>query len=145
MTINGSWGYRASRCGAVALVILSACSGPSHVPSGPIVKVTLKDFSIHMSTPVVNAGPVTLQIYNEGPATHEFVAVRTELPVDELPIGPDGLSVNEDALTPVGENSEVDLDTTSTLELTLRPDRYVFFCNLEGHYLGGMHAALVAR
>jgi hypothetical protein len=32
--------------------------------------------------------------------------------------------------------------TIGTLPLTLAPGRYVFFCNLDGHYLGGMHAVL---
>jgi uncharacterized cupredoxin-like copper-binding protein len=25
------------------------------------------------------------------------------------------------------------------LDVTLRPGRYVMFCNMQGHYLGGMH------
>ena len=29
-----------------------------------------------------------------------------------------------------------------TLVIHLAPGRYVFFCNLEGHYLGGMHGVL---
>jgi uncharacterized cupredoxin-like copper-binding protein len=29
--------------------------------------------------------------------------------------------------------------------LNLTPGRYVMYCNLEGHYLGGMYAALTVR
>jgi uncharacterized cupredoxin-like copper-binding protein len=29
-----------------------------------------------------------------------------------------------------------------TLALSLQPGRYVFFCNMEGHYMGGMHGVL---
>lgn len=107
------------------------------------MSVTLKDFSIRTSTPTVDAGLVAFDVYNTGPATHEFVVVRTDLPDDQLPIAADGLSVDEDALADVGEISEVNIWTSHTLDLRLSPGRYVFFCNLDGHYLGGMHVSLV--
>jgi uncharacterized cupredoxin-like copper-binding protein len=128
---------------AAAFVVLASCSGAGETPSGPVVDVTLKDFSIHASTPSVKAGPVVLNVYNQGPATHEFVVVRTDLPADRLPIAADGLSVDEDVLARVGEISEVNISTSEALDLRLSPGRYVFFCNLEGHYLGGMRLALV--
>ncbi len=31
------------------------------------------------------------------------------------------------------------------LNVHLRPGRYVLFCNMSGHYLGGMHTTLVVR
>lgn len=105
--------------------------------------VTLKDFSISTSTPIVDAGRVALNVYNKGPATHELMVVRTNLPDDQLPIAADGLSVDEERLAAVGEISEVNVWTGQTLDLRLTPGRYVFFCNLEGHYLGGMYETLV--
>ena len=128
---------------AAAFIMLSSCSGSAPTSSGPTVSVTLKDFSIRTSTSTVDVGRVALNVYNRGPATHEFVVVRTDLPDDQLPIGPDGLSVDEDALTGVGEISEVNVWTSDTLDVRLSPGRYVFFCNLDGHYLGGMRATLV--
>jgi uncharacterized cupredoxin-like copper-binding protein len=107
------------------------------------VSVTLRDFSIRASTSTVAAGTVVFNIENRGPATHEFVVVRTDLPHDRLPTAADGLSVDEDALTGIGEISEVDIWTSYTLQLRLAPGQYVFFCNLEGHYLGGMSGTLV--
>lgn len=126
-----------------ALIVLSACSGTAETSSGPAVDVTLRDFSIHSSLSTVNAGPIAFNVYNQGPATHEFVVVRTDLPADRLPIATDGLSVDEDALARVGEISDVNISTSEALDLRLPPGRYVFFCNLEGHYLGGMHLAFV--
>jgi uncharacterized cupredoxin-like copper-binding protein len=107
------------------------------------VDVTLKDFSIRTSTPSVDAGQLAFDVYNRGPATHEFVVIRTDLPDDQLPIAADGLSVDEDALAGVGEISEVNIWTRQTLDLRLAPGRYVFFCNLDGHYLGGMRVTFV--
>lgn len=123
--------------------MLSSCSGTGGTSSGPSVGVTLKDFAISTSTSAVDAGRIEFNIYNRGPATHEFVVVRTDLPGDQLPTAADGLSVDEEALAGVGEISEVDVWTHYTLDLRLSPGRYVFFCNLDGHYLGGMNGTLV--
>ena len=127
--------------GVLALLTPAACSGAPQ-PKGQVVDITLKDFHIDTQTPFVTDGHVTFQVHNEAPATHEFVVVRTDLPADGLPLGPDGLSVNEDWLDGVGELNEVPAGTVGTLSLHLAPGRYVFFCNLDGHYLGGMHAVL---
>jgi uncharacterized cupredoxin-like copper-binding protein len=121
-------------------LLLVACTDKK--PEGTPVDVTLKDFSITPTDQTVAAGPVVLRVANEAPVTHEFIVVRTDLPPDELPIGPDGLSVNEEWLSSMGELSENVAGTTNLLSLNLAPGHYVFFCNLEGHYLGGMHAGL---
>jgi uncharacterized cupredoxin-like copper-binding protein len=131
-------------CLAIGMFVLlapAACSAAPQ-PKGQVVDITLKDFHIDNTTPSVAGGDVVLQVHNEAPATHEFVVVRTNLPADALPLGPDGLSVNEDWLDGVGELNEVTAGTVGTLPLNLAPGRYVFFCNLDGHYLGGMHAVL---
>jgi uncharacterized cupredoxin-like copper-binding protein len=127
--------------GAFALLTPAACSDAAQ-PKGPVVDITLKDFHIDTATASLAAGDVVLQVHNEAPATHEFVVVRTNLPADALPLGPDGLSVNEDWLDGIGELSDVGAGTVGTLPLNLGPGHYVFFCNLDGHYLGGMHAVL---
>ena len=127
---------------AAVLGLLAACS-PSPTPTGPVISVTEKDFAISAPASIPEGGEVTLSVTNQGPATHEFVVVRSDLPADQLPIGPDGLSVDEDAVTHIGEINQVDLGTTEAVRLSLPPGRYVFFCNLAGHYLGGMHTALV--
>ena len=84
------------------------------------------------------------RIENRGPSTHEFVVVRTDVPAGGLPLGPDGLRVDEDSplLHHTGELDEVQLGSSGTLVLRLPPGHYALICNLEGHYLGGMHLAL---
>ena len=37
------------------------------------------------------------------------------------------------------------LHRTEDLTLDLKPGRYVLWCNLEGHYLGGMHETFDVR
>jgi uncharacterized cupredoxin-like copper-binding protein len=124
------------------LLPLFACSGGASAPAGSTVSVTLHDFKIESSTPVSNQTGVVFRVQNLAPVTHEFVIVRSDLPADQLPIASDGLSVDEEQLRPAGEINQVEAGTTETLSIHLAPGRYVFFCNLEGHYLGGMHGVL---
>jgi uncharacterized cupredoxin-like copper-binding protein len=126
---------------ALIVVTLAGCS-PSAETTGTPVNVTLRDFRIHASASFISDSDVVFQVHNAAPATHEFVVVPTDLPSDALPLASDGLSVEEEAFEIAGEISEVPAGTTAALELHLPPGRYVFFCNLEGHYLGGMHGAL---
>lgn len=125
----------------VALVP-AACSPAEPGASGSVFDVTIKDFKVRPSSPTAPAGKVTLSVSNIGPTTHEFVVVRTDLPDGELPIGADGLSVDEDPLDDVDEIEGIEDGTTEQVTVQLKPGRYVFFCNFEGHYLAGMHAAV---
>lgn len=137
------------RMGALvaALVLLGACligcGRREPVPTADVV-AKLEDFKIGLSTDHVAAGDVVFGLQNQGPTVHELVVARTDLPADELPIGPDGLSVDEDTpkIRVLGEDEHVQLTEQGLLELALEQGHYVVFCNLEGHYLGGMREDL---
>jgi uncharacterized cupredoxin-like copper-binding protein len=96
---------------------------------------------------VVPAGTVSFRIRNQGPTSHQVLFVRTDRAPDKLPLQRDGLTVNEDAsgIELVDEVGGLDIDDHRTLVLGLAPGHYVLYCNLEGHYLGGMYAALTVR
>ena len=136
---------RVRRClvaAAVLLLPIQACSPAATGPSGRPLDFTLVDFSIKGASASAPAGSFVVQVHNDAPVTHEFLVVRTDLPAGSLPLGPDGIRVNEASLSSVGEINDVPAGTTGTLSLNLPPGHYVFFCNLEGHYLGGMHYSL---
>jgi len=126
----------------IALLLGSACTGAAPPRAGTGVSIHERDFQIEASTATVPSGTVSFQVHNDASTTHEFVVVRTDDPADRLPIATDGISVDEDALTSAGELSEVPAGADETLSLSLPPGRYVYFCNMEGHYLGGMHGVL---
>ncbi|HET6750312.1 MAG TPA: sulfocyanin-like copper-binding protein [Actinomycetes bacterium] len=100
-----------------------------------------------MDTAVVPAGTVSFRLLGQGPTTHEFIVVRTDRPPDKLPLQRDGLTVNEEApgVDLVDEAQGLDIDDRQTLVLDLAAGDYVLYCNLEGHYLGGMYAALTVH
>jgi uncharacterized cupredoxin-like copper-binding protein len=124
------------------LLLLFGCAGDPPPTADRVLEVRVKDFRIEPTLPTTTSGRVELRVRNAGPATHEFVVVRSDLPADQLPIAADGLSVDEDRVVPVGELDEVEAGSTETLTLPLTPGRYVLFCNLEGHYLIGMSASI---
>jgi uncharacterized cupredoxin-like copper-binding protein len=128
--------------GAVLLPLFGCTGQPSTAPRGPVLDVLVKDFKIEPSRPTIGNGIVTLRVQNDGPATHEFVLIRSELPADELPLAADGLSVDEERVVPLGELTEVEAGASASLTVPLSQGRYVIFCNLEGHYLTGMYASV---
>ncbi|HEV2929525.1 MAG TPA: hypothetical protein VGW74_12600 [Propionibacteriaceae bacterium] len=116
-------------------------------PRGIPVNVRLEDFKVRRDAAVVPAGTDSFRIRNQGPTTHEVIVVRTDRASDKLPLQRDGLTVNDDApgIDLLDEVEGLDIDDRQTLILHLAPGNYVLYCNLEGHYLGGMYAALTVR
>jgi uncharacterized cupredoxin-like copper-binding protein len=125
-----------------ALAVGCGGAGKASTPSGSIVPVAEGDFHIGVPTSL-KAGQYTFRVHNEGPTHHEFIVVRTT--GRALPLRPDGLTVDEEAI----EHREAGLlepgapGAVRDLTVKLKPGRYVFFCNMEGHYMAGMHTELV--
>jgi uncharacterized cupredoxin-like copper-binding protein len=130
---------------ALALILLSSCSSgdSDKARAGAVVRVRERDFRITLSPARVRAGTVRLLIRNKGPDTHEALVVRSS--GRPLPLRSDGLTVNEAALegVTVGTEEAQSPGTVEELLLHLKPGRYELFCNMAGHYLGGMRAVLV--
>jgi uncharacterized cupredoxin-like copper-binding protein len=150
--VGGSRG-RVAVLGCAAVAGLAGCGGATaRLAAGggssdraPAVAVTEHDFRIAMSAASVAAGAVTLRIRNAGPDEHELIVARAR--ADGLPLRHDGFTVDEEALGH-GEPGSVEPQqpgATTLLHLDLPPGRYVLFCNMEGHYMAGMHTALVVH
>jgi uncharacterized cupredoxin-like copper-binding protein len=133
---------------ALALAVpLTVARRHEPTPRGTPVNVLLEDFKVRQDAAVVPAGTVSFRIRNQGPTTHEVIVVRTDRAPDKLPLQRDGLTVNEDApgIDLLDGVEVLDVDARQTMFLRLAPGHYVLYCNLEGHYLGGMHATLTVR
>jgi uncharacterized cupredoxin-like copper-binding protein len=140
-----------------AVPIAAACALLAALSLGPVtptagasssaahsLRLTERDFRITSSSATVEAGSVVLHVHNAGPSTHEINIDRTNDAAGALPLKPDGLTVNEDApsLHRIDSIEELNLGQSGDLTVHLKPGHYVFYCNLEGHYLGGMHLSL---
>jgi uncharacterized cupredoxin-like copper-binding protein len=111
------------------------------------IDVSMRDFKLKVSRSTVPAGHVVIRVHNHGPSTHEFNVDRTDLASGALPLKADGLTVDENSkqLHRIDSIEELNLGDSGDLELSLKPGHYVVYCNLEGHYLGGMHAEFEVR
>ena len=138
--------HRPTSVGIVAVMLLglAACSTslPAARPSEAVVRVSEQDF--HISAPdQVPAGDVVLYVTNRGPEAHELIVVRTM--DSQLPLRADGVTVDEDALAAAkaGSLEPGQAGSVRTLRVHLAPGRYVLFCNMAGHYMGGMNAIVI--
>jgi uncharacterized cupredoxin-like copper-binding protein len=130
---------------SVPLVMLAGGCGagrPVKTASRTIADVTEGDFAI-TAAKHLKAGEVVLRVHNKGPDEHELIVA--EVRNAGLPFRPDGLTVDEEALQHSEPGSLIPGQPGSTraLRVHLAPGRYVLFCNMAGHYLGGMHTDLV--
>ena len=115
--------------------------------AGTVLRVNEWDFGIK-APKHVTAGDYRLSVKNKGPDAHELIVVREQS--GQLPLRPDGVTVDEELLEPdtlgtLEPGEPGDPGGLRDLEVHLAPGRYVLFCNMSGHYLGGMHANLVVR
>jgi uncharacterized cupredoxin-like copper-binding protein len=125
----------------LAPMVGGACSG-AHASAGrpaTVIHVSERDFTIHLPARIP-AGNVRLVVHNRGPDMHELIVVRASDP--RLPLRRDAATVDEEGLAPatLGALEPGAPGSTRELDLRLRPGTYEVFCNMAGHYLGGMSA-----
>jgi uncharacterized cupredoxin-like copper-binding protein len=133
----------------VAAIVLVASAGCSDSQAGTrsgetVLRVTERDFRI-VAPKQVPSGDVRLSVRNKGPDAHELIIVRAG--GSQLPLRRDGVTVDEELLerATAGLLEPGSPGGLRELRVHLAPGRYVLFCNMSGHYLGGMHASLVVR
>jgi len=133
----------AAGAAAVASLLAGCGSNRPHASARTQVTVREKDFRILVAPARIAAGRVQLVVRNAGPADHELIVVRAHRA--DLPLRTDGLTVNEDALEPatVATLEPAGPGAVRRVNVTLAPGSYELFCNMAGHFMGGMRAFLV--
>ena len=138
--------------GTLASLVLLACAATGCMASSGAavetrINVTMKDFGIKVDRRVVPAGEVELHVHNRGPSTHEINVDRWAGRSGHISLQKDGVTADEAAphLKRIDSIEQVDLGATKDLVVNLKPGKYVLWCNLEGHYLGGMHVSFRVR
>ena len=109
-----------------------------------VVDVVERDFRISLSTHVVSAGEVVFRVENHGPDAHELIVVRER---GALPLRSDGITVDEEAVAKQepGSLEPAPAGADRELRVHLTRGRYVLFCNMYGHFMGGMHAVVTVQ
>jgi uncharacterized cupredoxin-like copper-binding protein len=125
---------------------LVACGGGETIE----VQVSLREWSITSTVNQVKPENVRFVVTNDGQFPHEFVIVKSDLSIEELPVA-DG-KVDEEKVARVDEIEPFGAGETQTKTLDLAPGKYILICNIverppgepiRSHYQEGMRAAFL--
>ena len=126
------------------VLVASSCSQTAEtVPPDVQLTVTLKDYSVVLSSPTVKAGTVKIGVQNSGAMAHEFDLIKTDLAADKLPVDGSSGKAKEDGLTKQVLN--IGVGKVAVLTADLAAGHYVIICNVSGHYQLGMRADLTVQ
>jgi uncharacterized cupredoxin-like copper-binding protein len=123
----------------IALVLFTAaCANPAEgAPSGSQVVAEMSDYKIVLNVPSMKSGKIKIGVRNLASMEHSFQVLRTDLAPDKLPV--DGASAKAKEDGKVGEIASIPAGKSASVTLDLAPGKYVFICNVAGHYQLGMH------
>ena len=129
----------------MALALLAAaCAGPAaEAPAGSQLVAELADTRVTVNVPSIKAGKIKIGVRNLGTMEHSFEVLKTDLPPDKLPV--DGASAKAKEDGKVGEIPSIPAGKSAAVTLDLTPGKYVFICNIAGHYQIGMHTGFTVE
>ena len=80
------------------------------------------------------AGKVTFNVQNTGKLVHEMIVAKAPV---TLPPG----AARASERSSVGEVAELQPGTSGSTRISLKPGKYILFCNVPGHFAAGQKAA----
>ena len=117
-------------------------------PTGPptaTVKATLGEFFIRLDRRSVEAGTIRFVATNEGEREHEFEVVRTDEAPGDFPLTDEDKADVDAVGEELGEIEPFAGGETEEMTLELEPGKFVFICNLPGHYKAGQRVGFTVR
>jgi uncharacterized cupredoxin-like copper-binding protein len=116
----------------------TATAAATSQPTGANPTIVLSEWKVAVAS-TLKAGKVTFTITNTGTVPHELLVFKSDLdeaadPTDSAgDIVEDGPGIN---LLSDGDNIDPGGSQTRTVDLT--PGKYLFVCNIPGHFKSGM-------
>jgi len=121
----------------------TSTSGGGNTGTVGAIGATERDFEISLDSSTASAGSATFHVTNDGPATHQFVILKTDDAPDALPLDNEGnADESADGIANAGIIEDITPGSSKDLTVDLKPGKYVVICNLPGHYKLGMNAGL---
>jgi uncharacterized cupredoxin-like copper-binding protein len=116
------------------------------------VNVVLKEWYVLPDKRTVNESTVTFKVVNRGRMDHEFIIIKTDLPLHALPVHEKGLNEKK-AGRMMGEIEDLRPGEAGEMTIYMPPGNYVLFCNKVetvdhktiSHYRRGMRVAFKVR
>jgi uncharacterized cupredoxin-like copper-binding protein len=103
--------------------------------------IVMRDDAFSPARVSVSAGRVEITARNAGESPHELVLLRTRRAPGSIPLE-DGKASEAASVGEIGVQQPGD---SGSRTFDLKPGRYVFLCNVDGHYRAGMRGRLVVR
>lgn len=141
----------------VVIVIGSYAQAESSVSSissdkSEVVNVVLKEWYILPDRRMVDESHVMFKVVNQGNVDHEFIVIRTDLPLDAMPVHEKGLN-EEKAGIKIAEIEDIRPGESRDLAIDMPPGKYVLICNrveiedhkIVSHYRRGMRIVFTVK
>lgn len=122
---------------ALALLVGACAPSADGAPSGSQVVAEVSDYKIAVKVPSVKAGKTKIGVRNLAAMEHSFQVLKTDLAPDKLPV--DGASAKAKEDGKVGEIASIPAGKSAAVSIDFTPGKYIFICNIAGHYQLGMH------
>lgn len=127
-------------------------SPPDSAAEGSVA-VTLQEWAVGTTPQAAPAGDVTFDVTNQGPEDeHEFVVIRTDLSLIDLPTEETGaVDESADGIEVIDEIEDIPVGDSQSLTVNLQPGAYVLICNIydeseqESHYQQGMRTSFTVN
>lgn len=108
--------------------------------------MSMAPMGIRLSSKTVSAGDVTFDVSNASKQmVHEMVISPVKDEKTPLPYDKAANKIIEDSAGHLGEVAELEPGKKGSLKLTLKPGRYILYCNVSGHYVLGMWTLLTVK
>jgi uncharacterized cupredoxin-like copper-binding protein len=103
----------------------------------------VKEYAVALDSATIAAGRIRLTAHNAGTIEHEIVAFRTDLAEGDLPLVNGSVDEEGAGITHIEPEAEdIPVGGSKSITMNLTAGRYVFLCNVPGHYKLGMHSVL---
>jgi uncharacterized cupredoxin-like copper-binding protein len=142
---------------ALTAVVTATVATPASPTAGPApteseaeqtIAVSLTEWKITGPAGValgpLKAGEIKFDVHDDGTTQHEFVVIKSDADPASLAIA-DGKVDEAAAGESPGEADDIDPGQAKIATMRLEPGKYVFICNVVGHYLSGMHGQLIVE
>ncbi len=104
------------------------------------------EWGIDLSAQKSTEGEVIFAIANFGTIAHEFIVVKTDYEVGQIPLGANNRFDEEgEGVEAIGEIKEFPVNTSEVLTVNLEAGNYQLLCNIAAHYANGMYAAFIVE
>jgi uncharacterized cupredoxin-like copper-binding protein len=107
------------------------------------VNASLGEYFIKLDKSSVPSGTVRFDISNDGKIKHEFVVLKTNIAPGKLPLK--NGEANEEIAESPGEVPGIASGKKKTLDVVMKPGKYVLLCNLPGHYKAGQYTGISVK